>query len=159
MTSRGPARTAARSLTSSSSSAPGAPAARHLAPSRRLLAVVALVALIGAGCANAPTDTGSGGGENPATEGSPSTEPDPNASGGTGGGDDQNDPAGAAPDPASKERTLEFAQCMRENGVEDFPDPNPDGVILYYGDSPQLTSAGENCRHLRPEGQNPGNGG
>jgi hypothetical protein len=46
-----------------------------MAPPRRLLAAIGLVALIGAGNSNAPADTGSGGAEKPATDGSPSTEP------------------------------------------------------------------------------------
>jgi hypothetical protein len=25
---------------------------------------------------------------------------------------------------------LEFAQCVRDNGVEDFPDPIPDGPLI-----------------------------
>ena len=158
MTSREPARTAARSLASSSSPASGAPAARPTAPPRRLPAAIALVALIATGCANAPAETGSGGGENPATTGSPSSEPDPNLAG---GGGDQN--AAAEGSPIPRENSLRFANCMRENGVEDFPDPDNDGIIKYYGDPDPavFTSAQENCRYLRPqpEGPNPGNGG
>jgi hypothetical protein len=132
-----------------------------MAPPRRLLAAIALVALIGAGCSNAPAETGSGGGEQPATEGNPSTEPDSNAAGGTAGGGDQN--AATEGGPIPRENSLEFAECMRENGVEDFPDPDADGIIQYYGDPDpaEFTSVKENCRHLRPapEGQNLGNGG
>jgi hypothetical protein len=130
-----------------------------MAPPRRLLAAIALVALIGAGCSNAPAETASGGTENPATQGSPSTEPDPNAAGGTGGGGDQN--AATEGGPIPRENSLEFAECMRENGVEDFPDPDDAGIIQYYGEDPEFTSAQENCRHLRPrpEGRNLGNGG
>jgi hypothetical protein len=40
-----------------------------LRPSGRLLAAVALVALIGTGCANAPVDTGNGGGGGDGDEG------------------------------------------------------------------------------------------
>jgi hypothetical protein len=124
MTSRGPARAAARSLAFSSSSA---------------IALVALVALIGAGCANAPADTGGGG--------------------------DRNGPAGPAPGPTELQELLEerreSARCMRENGVEDFPDPDANGHILYYGDDPDMTSASEECDTRPPaeREQNPGNGG
>jgi hypothetical protein len=127
-----------------------------MAPPGRLLAAIAQVALIGAGCSNAPAETGSDGGENPATEGSPSTEPDPNTPGETGGGGDQNDPAGAAPNPAElqelQKNLPEFTKCMRENGVEDFPDPGPDGTIQYQGDSdrPEFASASEKCDDLVP---------
>lgn len=30
-----------------------------------------------------------------------------------------------APDPKQQERARQFAECMRENGVKDFPDPDP----------------------------------
>jgi hypothetical protein len=33
---------------------------------------------------------------------------------------------------------LRFAQCMRENGVEDFPDPTPDGPLI---DTTRIPSA------------------
>jgi hypothetical protein len=123
-----------------------------MAPPGRLLAAVALVALIGTGCANPPTGTGSGGGGNPATTGSPSTEADSNEA----GDGDQNATAGAAPDPAAlrelQERLPAYAECMRENGVADFPDPGPDGTIQYQGDSdrPEFVSAGEKCDDLLP---------
>jgi hypothetical protein len=29
-----------------------------------------------------------------------------------------------------QQAALEFAQCMRDNGVEDFPDPTPDGPLI-----------------------------
>ncbi len=102
-----------------------------MAPPRRLLAAVALVVLIGAGCSNAPGGTGSGG--------------------------DQDDPAEAASDPAVlqalQEKLPEYAKCMRENGVEDFPDPGADGTIQYYGNSDpvEFKSASEKCDDLLPE--------
>lgn len=145
MTYRGPARTAARCLVSS---AAGAPAARHTAPHRRLLAATVLVALIGTGCANAPAETGSGGGEEPATTGSSGSD----TTGDTGGGGDQTGPTGPPPSPAQLHELLEerrkSAACMRENGVEDFPDPDANGYILYYGDDPDMTSASEKCDDL-----------
>lgn len=138
MTSSKPAPTAARS------SAPGAPSARHLSPSGRLLTAIALVALIGAGCSSAPAATGGGEGANPAT-GSP-----------TGDVGDQTGPVGPAPSPAELQELLkerrESARCMRENGVDDFPDPDADGHTLYYGDDPDMKSAREKCDALtRPD--------
>jgi hypothetical protein len=110
-------------------SASGASAARRAAPPRRLLATVALVALIGTGCSNEPAVIGSSGaGDGPATTGSPDAE--------------------------LKEKLSELARCMRENGVEDFPDPGADGSIQYYGDSPDFTSAQERCRDILPEDGN-----
>jgi hypothetical protein len=122
MTYRGRARSAARPLASSST--PGAPSGGHSAPPRRLLAAVALVAQIAAGCSIAPADTASGGGETAATEG--------------------------GPNPELKEKLPELTKCMRENGVKDFPDPGADGSIQYYGHSPEFTSAQEKCRDILP---------
>jgi hypothetical protein len=112
-----------------------------------------MVALIGTACSNAPAATG--GGETPVATGSATT----------GDVGDQNGPAGSTPSPAELQQLLterrESAKCMRENGVEDFPDPDANGHILYYGDDPDMTSAREKC-DTRPPGereQNPGNGG
>jgi hypothetical protein len=157
MTYSAPAPAAARSL---ASSPPGAPAARRMAPSGRLMAAVAMVALIGTGCANAPAATGSGG-EKPATTGSSGS----NVTGETGDVGDQTGPVGPAPSPAELQELLkerrESAKCMRENGVEDFPDPDANGYILYYGDDPDMKSAGEKCDALHPgdRSREPGNGG
>jgi hypothetical protein len=40
--------------------------------------------------------------------------------------------------PDEQEAALEFAQCMRDNGVEDFPDPAPDGALI---DTTRIPSA------------------
>jgi hypothetical protein len=40
-----------------------------------------------------------------------------------------------------QETRLEFAQCMRDNGVEDFPDPAPDEPLV---DTRRIPSAAEN---------------
>jgi hypothetical protein len=117
------------------------------------MAAIALVALIGTGCSNAPAETGSGGGEKPATQG--------DATGDVG---DQTGPTGPAPSPAELQELLkerrESAKCMRENGVEDFPDPDANGAILYYGDDPDMESASEKCDPRRAErGREPGSGG
>ncbi|AYY14883.1 hypothetical protein EF847_21560 [Actinobacteria bacterium YIM 96077] len=62
----------------------------------------------------------------------------------------------AAPDDQDMAAYLEFAQCMRENGLPDFPDPQPgsDGV---FGDAdvdrsdPAFQQAAEACQHLLDE--------
>ena len=122
------------------------------------MAAIALVALIGAGCSNAPAETASGGTANPATQGSPSTEPDPNAAGGTGGGGDQN--AATEGGPIPRENSLEFAECMRENGVEDFPDPAEDEPLVDTNRIPSAAQPGgmstinaamQTCRDLAAE--------
>ncbi|GAA2850237.1 hypothetical protein GCM10010517_07690 [Streptosporangium fragile] len=58
----------------------------------------------------------------------------------------------AKPDPEAEERGRRFAACMRENGVEEFPDPAPgqrgvriDGKI---GDDPDFAKAQENCQDI-----------
>jgi hypothetical protein len=33
---------------------------------------------------------------------------------------------------------LKFAQCMRENGVKDFPDPTPNGPLIDTNRIPSL---------------------
>jgi hypothetical protein len=37
---------------------------------------------------------------------------------------------GTEASPEEQEVRLEFAQCMRDNGVEDFPDPTPSGPLI-----------------------------
>lgn len=105
---------------------------------RSLLTATALVALIATGCSNAPAETDSGGDEN----------------------------AEAAPNPERAGKLPEFARCMRDNGVEDFPDPDADGVIKFHGgaDTPEFRSARETCRAVLPDGlgteqRTPGGGG
>jgi hypothetical protein len=79
----------------------------------RTLAALAMVALISAGCSNAPAETGTGscGGNNttaPAETGSSSG----------------NNTA------ATHEQAVLFAECMRNNGVREFPDPDASGEFV-----------------------------
>ena len=67
------------------------------------LAMVAMVAVISAGCGG----TGSSGGTSTAS------------SAGTGGNKNATD----------RDKAVKFAECMRENGVPDFPDPNASGEL------------------------------
>jgi hypothetical protein len=144
--------------------------------SRKLgpLAALAVVALIGAGCSDAPDENGSAGNPNAANQeqavrfaecmrdNGVSEFPDPDASGGltidgvvNGSSLDPSAPAweeaiGACKDlqppgfmgdeasPKEQEVRLEFAQCMRDNGVEDFPDPAPNGPLI---DTTRIPSA------------------
>ena len=107
-----------------------------MAPPRRPLVAIALVALIGAGCSNAPAETGSGGG----------------------GG--ENAAAEASPNPELAGKLPEFAKCMRENGVN-MPDPVQDegGIRMQMknkkGDEQKVRAAEEKCRHLQPNGGEP----
>ncbi|MEO3747156.1 hypothetical protein [Plantactinospora sp. B5E13] len=57
--------------------------------------------------------------------------------------------------PEQIERMREMAKCMRENGVPDFPDPNPDGSLDLKSlglklDDPKLKAGLEKCRKGGP---------
>ena len=61
--------------------------------------------------------------------------------------------AQAAADPASQEQTVKYSECMRANGVADFPNPDADGQIRYGGISVSKetwTNAVDKCRGLEP---------
>ncbi len=58
---------------------------------------------------------------------------------------------------ASREdRTLAYAQCMRDNGVPGFPDPGPDGSLRIGPEvnpnSPEFEQAQQACQDLAPQG-------
>ena len=66
------------------------------------------------------------------------------------------DPAPSGSQPVAGEPDLmAFSQCMRDNGITDFPDPGPDGLILDGLDidpaSSQFQEAKEACNHLAPQ--------
>jgi hypothetical protein len=68
-------------------------------------------------------------------------------------------PNGGEPRPLSAEdleRARAHARCMRENGVPDFPDPQPDGglrIEVPKGDVTAFEAAMEKCRQLMPGGK------
>jgi hypothetical protein len=53
------------------------------------------------------------------------------------------------------ETLLEFAQCMRDNGVEAFPDPDPDEggmrITPEIGEDPDFEAAQEACQDIMGE--------
>ena len=59
---------------------------------------------------------------------------------------------------------LKFSQCMRANGVPNFPDPQPGGGFLFQAgagvdpSSPALKAAHAKCQKLMPGGGPPGPG-
>jgi hypothetical protein len=59
-------------------------------------------------------------------------------------------------DPALVEQMREFSQCMRENGLPNFPDPDAEGRLRGAGHeqqvSPQYRAAMEACRGELPGG-------
>jgi hypothetical protein len=60
------------------------------------------------------------------------------------------------PEAAELERLRQFAQCLREHGVPDWPDPEPDGgfgedpAVVNAKNSPHMRSAMEACQDLLP---------
>ncbi|XVQ09938.1 hypothetical protein ACQP1W_46735 [Spirillospora sp. CA-255316] len=69
---------------------------------------------------------------------------------------------GGKPDPEAEERGRKFAECMRQNGVESFPDPKPGqrGIRIEgnTGKDPDMDAAMEKCRkEYGPKG-GPGGG-
>jgi hypothetical protein len=63
------------------------------------------------------------------------------------------------PNPEQLEQARKMAQCMRDNGVKNFPDPGPDGNMRLDGDKvgmgpgdPTFDKADEACSKYRPEG-------
>lgn len=73
-------------------------------------------------------------------------------------------PNGGEPMKLSPEELAEarkFSECMRENGVEDFPDPDADGSIVIEGGAmdvdDEFKAAQEACSaHLPGDGEAPG---
>jgi hypothetical protein len=59
-------------------------------------------------------------------------------------------------DPATVEQMRKFSQCMRGNGLPDFPDPDADGRLRGAGheqqDNPTYRAAMETCRQKLPGG-------
>ena len=50
---------------------------------------------------------------------------------------------------------LAYAQCMRDNGYTEFPDPTPDGdlrIQITPESEARFRAAGAACQHLAPEG-------
>jgi hypothetical protein len=71
---------------------------------------------------------------------------------------DQDDASSSA---TMHEQAVEFAQCMRDHGVRDFPDPDPSGALtidaIANGSSldvnaPAFTQAISACKDLQPPG-------
>ena len=77
---------------------------------------------------------------------------------GCGGNDDG---GGGNTTAANQEKAVKFAQCMRENGVSEFPDPDASGQLTIDGvlngssidpDGPVWNGAIDACKDLQPPG-------
>jgi hypothetical protein len=64
-------------------------------------------------------------------------------------------------DAANQEKAVKFAECMRENGVSEFPDPDASGRLTVDGvvngssidpDGPVWQGAIDTCKDLQPPG-------
>lgn len=91
------------------------------------LALVALISLISAGCGSStPSETGSASGT------------------GTGGNKKATD----------QDKAVKFAECIREHGVPDFPDPNAKGEFVFgINVRPAVWKrAVDACKDLQPPG-------
>jgi hypothetical protein len=72
-----------------------------------------------------------------------------------------NDSGGGNTTAAIQEKAVKFAQCMRENGVREFPDPDASGRLTVDGvvngssidpNGPVWTRAIHACKDLQPPG-------
>jgi len=120
------------------------------------LALVALISLISAGCgsnASSETGTGSSGGNNTASNASSET--------GTASSSGSATSAGSASTASTASETaVKFAECMRENGASEFPDPNASGDFadgIKRGSSLDPSTAAwkkatSACKDLQPPG-------
>jgi len=109
------------------------------------LALIATVSVIGGCGSSTPAQTSS----------STSTSTDSAINTGTAGNTGGAISTGAASSSVSKrEKGVKFAECMRGNGVPDFPDPNPNGEFVYgVSVTPAVfTKAVEACKALEPPG-------
>jgi hypothetical protein len=64
--------------------------------------------------------------------------------------------AAAQQAPADRQdAALAYAQCVRDNGYAEFPDPDSDGgfkFLIEQGSAPRFKAAAEACHDLAPEG-------
>jgi hypothetical protein len=86
------------------------------------------------------------------------------------GGDGASSSASASPSVDPEDALADFAQCMRDNGIEDFPDPTIDengGITIGVGgggdagppseeDRQKIADAMDACQELLPRGDGPG---
>jgi hypothetical protein len=79
------------------------------------------------------------------------------------GGSDEGGGGGGSEASADSDPAVAYAECMRENGVPEFPDPVNGQLQLQAGsgldpDSPEFKRAQEACQDLAPAGAEAGGG-
>jgi hypothetical protein len=110
----------------------------------RPLAALALLAVIVAGCSKGSESGNTGTATNSGTADSSDSG---NRSGSAGTGSNKN--------ATEREKAVKFSECMRENGVGDFPDPKASGDFPAFGVSvsPSVwNKALGACKELQPPG-------
>lgn len=119
---------------------------RICSPRVAALALAVGIVLTGAGCSS-DEPSGSGTAGSSGSDGSGSSGGGGSGSGGSGSG-------GADQDTADRDRAVSFAACMRENGVDDFPDPDAAGAFDYgiTVSGKVWTTALTACKDLQPPG-------
>jgi hypothetical protein len=69
--------------------------------------------------------------------------------------------SGADKKPSARDKAVKFAECMRDNGVDEFPDPDASGELTIDGvvngssldtSAPSWKTALATCKDLRPPG-------
>jgi hypothetical protein len=108
------------------------------------LAMVAMVAVISAGCGGTHS---SGGTSTAGPAGTTRTASSTDTASSTGTGGNKNLTA--------RDKAVKFTECMRENGVGDFPDPNASGEFPSFGISvspAEWKKALGACKELQPPG-------
>jgi hypothetical protein len=119
---------------------------------RRLLAGLALIAVVApiSGCgSSSPAQTTSSTGTDSISNSVSATTTSTTST------DSVASDTGTAGNTASKrEKGVKFAECMRGNGVPDFPDPTANGEFMYgVSVTPAVfTKAVEACKSLQPPG-------
>jgi hypothetical protein len=112
--------------------------------------MVVMVAVIAAGCGG--TQSSSGTSTAAAAETSSSSNSSSNNNNSTAG---HTSTASHTSTVTPREKAVKFSECMRANGVSDFPDPNASGEFPSYGVSVSPAvwkKAGAACKALQPPG-------
>jgi hypothetical protein len=119
---------------------------RRTSRSLAVLAAVALIGLVGAGCGS---DESSKSGAASGTDTASSTASATGATNSTATADNSADK-----NLSKQEKAVKFAECVRANGVPHFPDPDPKGEYNFGVDvTPEVfTKAVDACKALKPPG-------
>ena len=108
-----------------------------------VVGMAVIVAAIAAGCGGTPSSSGTSAAA-AARTGSTTTTTAAHAS-----------TASHTSTDTPREKAVKFSECMRTNGVSDFPDPNASGQFPSYGVSVSKavwTTAVAACKALQPPG-------